>query len=402
MLPTYKQEVLIPSSSGAINTLESLLPLERARLVRLCARLTGNIDAAEDLAQETLLEAWKNFHKLQDHDDPSQQAKWLSAIARNVCMRWASRRGRDLSHLVSLDQDEDMSETRIESLTTDTYAIEIELERDELALLLDRALALLSPGTRDVLIARYLHESPHAEIAARLGLSEDALVQRLHRGKLALRRVITTHMSEEAEAYGMAVPAEERLQQETRIWCPMCGKGRLTKYDNPQEHSTGFFCPHCWHIAYTPLPAGNTLKSPRCILAHQLAWLGDYYWQAINTGRVTCGSCGSLAQAVICVPQDIPEEYRLAGALAYHSTYILCPCCSAEDINPLPHLTLDLSEARQFWHRHPRIQWLPGNDIEHEGQPALISSFQSLAEHTRLDVILQRDTLKVLSIHEDR
>ncbi|MBA2678430.1 MAG: hypothetical protein H0U76_08565, partial [Ktedonobacteraceae bacterium] len=53
MLQTYKQETPIPSSSGAINTLESLLPLERARLVRLCARLTGNVDAAEDLAQET-------------------------------------------------------------------------------------------------------------------------------------------------------------------------------------------------------------------------------------------------------------------------------------------------------------------------------------------------------------
>ena len=30
---------------------------ERARLVRLCARLTGDPTAAEDLAQETLVEA---------------------------------------------------------------------------------------------------------------------------------------------------------------------------------------------------------------------------------------------------------------------------------------------------------------------------------------------------------
>ena len=67
--------------------------------------------------------------------------------------------------------------------------------------MLDRALALLPPVTRDVLIERYIHESPDAEIAGRLGLSEDALVQRLYRGKLALRRVITTHMSEEASVW---------------------------------------------------------------------------------------------------------------------------------------------------------------------------------------------------------
>ena len=36
---------------------EAALRLERARLVRLCARFTGDVDAAEDLAQETLCEA---------------------------------------------------------------------------------------------------------------------------------------------------------------------------------------------------------------------------------------------------------------------------------------------------------------------------------------------------------
>ena len=32
---------------------------ERRRLVRLCATISGDRDAAEDLAQETLLEAWR-------------------------------------------------------------------------------------------------------------------------------------------------------------------------------------------------------------------------------------------------------------------------------------------------------------------------------------------------------
>jgi DNA-directed RNA polymerase specialized sigma24 family protein len=68
-------------------------PERRRRLVRLCATISGDAQAAEDLAQETLLEAWRNAHKLHD---PSGADRWVAAIARNVCLRWARRRGRDV------------------------------------------------------------------------------------------------------------------------------------------------------------------------------------------------------------------------------------------------------------------------------------------------------------------
>src|SRR5215213_10295680 len=75
--------------------LEMLLLAERPRLVRLCARLSGNRDAAEDLAQETLLQAWKHWDRLYSWD---QAAAWLSGIARNVCLHWARRHYRDEAH----------------------------------------------------------------------------------------------------------------------------------------------------------------------------------------------------------------------------------------------------------------------------------------------------------------
>src|SRR5215211_2105052 len=55
-------------------------PERRRRLVRLCATISGDSNAAEDLAQETLLEAWRNAHKLHD---PSGADRWLAAIARS-------------------------------------------------------------------------------------------------------------------------------------------------------------------------------------------------------------------------------------------------------------------------------------------------------------------------------
>ncbi|MEO7001577.1 MAG: RNA polymerase sigma factor, partial [Ktedonobacterales bacterium] len=160
-------------------SLDRALAEERARLVALCTRLTGNADAADDLAQETLVEAWRSLTRLRDADG---LGPWLSAIARNVCLRWQRAHGRDLAHratLPSLDHGDEADAM----LTLDDLAVgaddgadfTLALERYELATLLDRALGLLPTETRAALVASYVDELPQAEVAARLGVSEGAL-----------------------------------------------------------------------------------------------------------------------------------------------------------------------------------------------------------------------------------
>lgn len=154
--------------------LEGELSLERGRLMRLCARLSSDVDAAEDLAQETLLEAWRHLQELRD---PERRSPWLSGIARNVCLRWTRSRARDRAQLLQPNQSE--ASLDLEERLADSFDLELELERDELVALLDRAMALLPPETRAVLIARYIRDSPHAEIAAWLGLSDGAVKMKL-------------------------------------------------------------------------------------------------------------------------------------------------------------------------------------------------------------------------------
>lgn len=69
---------------GIGQNIETVLITERPRLVRLCTRITGQVDVAEDLVQETLLEAWRHLHSLHD---PAKFPQWLSGIVRNVCLR---------------------------------------------------------------------------------------------------------------------------------------------------------------------------------------------------------------------------------------------------------------------------------------------------------------------------
>jgi DNA-directed RNA polymerase specialized sigma24 family protein len=63
----------------------------RERLVRLCARLTGDPDAAEDLAQDALVVAWHERERLRD---PAAYNSWVVGIAANLCRRHLRRQAR--------------------------------------------------------------------------------------------------------------------------------------------------------------------------------------------------------------------------------------------------------------------------------------------------------------------
>lgn len=202
----------------------NMSPEERIRLVRLCAKITGNVDVAEDLAQETLLEVWRYEHTLRD---PARRVQWVSGIARNVCLRWLRKRRHDLSHLAQVqpDQvDQYISSAMLEDTLAADFDIEVELERKELITLLDRALALLPLETRTVLIKRYIEESPLAEIAAELSTNVGAVAMRLQRGKLTLRRVLTSDMRQEIAPYTI---------QATTVW--FCSAFVLTGQDMAQR-----------------------------------------------------------------------------------------------------------------------------------------------------------------------
>src|SRR5262245_31515202 len=155
---------MLPTSPPSSTTLQDTLIHERPRLIGLCASLIHNRDAAEDLVQETLYEAWRSRSELRDSD---RAAQWLTGIARNVCLRWRQRERREaarypISLMTQGSGEDDHPAGAALDMLTDDFDLERELERHELAALLDRAMAILSPETRAILVGRYVERWPHA------------------------------------------------------------------------------------------------------------------------------------------------------------------------------------------------------------------------------------------------
>ncbi len=389
----------MPPSPAASDAWIAALPLQRSRLVRYCSQRTRNVDAAEDLAQETLFEAWRHLHKLHD---PEGLERWLGAIARNVCRRWARGRGNELAHHAPSAPDQDDDAASWEEMVAGDFDLEVELERTELVELLDRAMALLPPDTRQVLLQRYVREAPQEEIARQLGVTESAVEARLQRGKLALRRTLTTRFRQDAVAYGLVAALGDGLQ-ETRIWCPGCGRRRVEGHLQADHGELLLQCPDCSQQGVRnclDAHKGNALQGLRGYkpaLSRVLDSIYRLFQVNAVDGVVCCPRCRSG------MPIQVESLSERSPRWGFSSTIsIRCSQCGIEGIDDSESwhsLTWSLPEVRRFWREHPRMRFLPVRETEVDGSPAVVTALESLTDGARVDAIFLRATGKVLRVN---
>jgi RNA polymerase sigma-70 factor (ECF subfamily) len=206
---------------------------ERRRVSRLCVVLTGDPAAADDLAQETLLQAWRIRDRLVD---PAARGPWLDAIARHVCRRCRTRQGRIGVHelpgepagTAHADQDELLDH----------------LEHEELAVLLERALSRLPSETRQALVARYVDDLAPAEIAAGLGLSPQAVSMRLVRGRSRIRQLLETELVDDPLAQAW-VGRHGVAWRATRVPCASCGRPGTSMRRDTRVGAVELRCDSC-------------------------------------------------------------------------------------------------------------------------------------------------------------
>jgi RNA polymerase sigma-70 factor (ECF subfamily) len=143
----------------------------------LYARVGGNQTVAEDLLQETLLEAVRSTAGFRGD---AALSTWLCTIARRRLARHyeAERRAEAVRQGLRLVEDgaEDPEVARFD-------------RRDEVV----RALGQLSPLHRQVLVLKYLDGSSVEQIADELGRTRVQIQSLLQRARESLRRELADH-----------------------------------------------------------------------------------------------------------------------------------------------------------------------------------------------------------------
>ena len=173
-------------------------------IYRLGLRLMGNEAEAEDVLQETFMNA---FRAIESFEGRSGLGTWLYRIAYNAAMM---RLRKPAPYTVSVE----------ETIAGETMAVvprqlfdwcclpEEDFASDEVRAELEQAIRELPDSLKTVFIMRELEGFSTAETADALELSEGAVKVRLHRARLWLRERLTPYFTElardgqEMERYG--------------------------------------------------------------------------------------------------------------------------------------------------------------------------------------------------------
>jgi RNA polymerase sigma-70 factor (ECF subfamily) len=137
---------------------------------------------ADDVAQETLLRAWRG---LCGFEGRSGFFTWIYRIAFNEAQRRLARRPP------TAEQPDEALEFLADSRPTTHAAV----EHRELARALDHALRRLAPELRAPVLLRDVEGRSTSEAAAILDLHPAALKSRLHRGRMALREQLAGYLT---------------------------------------------------------------------------------------------------------------------------------------------------------------------------------------------------------------
>jgi len=173
-------ELVTQSLAGNRDAFGRIVARYQSLLCSLAYSVTGSLGQSEDLAQETFVTAWK---QLADLREPEKLRSWLCRISRNLTYDELRRQGREPIHKAQ-PLEEIQESPALEPLPSD-YTI----SREEEAILW-RSIERIPESYREPLVLYYREHQSVENVAAALDLSEDAVKQRLSRGRKLLHEQV--------------------------------------------------------------------------------------------------------------------------------------------------------------------------------------------------------------------
>ena len=183
MTPTFASEdaeLVNASLAGNREAFGHIVSRYQSLVCSLAYSATGNLTQSEDLAQETFLTAWRQLAALRE---PPKLRAWLCGIARNLINNSLRAQGKEPSH--HAESLEEIGETH----SPEPLPIDRVISREE-ADIMWRSLERIPEIYREPLVLYYREHQSAEAVARNLDLTEEAVRQRLARGRKLLQEEV--------------------------------------------------------------------------------------------------------------------------------------------------------------------------------------------------------------------
>jgi RNA polymerase sigma factor (sigma-70 family) len=173
-------ELVGETLSGNRDAFGQIVSRYQSLVCSLAYSATGNLGQSEDLAQETFLAAWRQLGQLRE---PEKLRAWLCGIARNIINGFLRREGREPA------SEGESLESLAGSHSPEPLPRDHTISHEEQAILW-RSLERIPEIYREPLVLFYREHQSVGRVAAALALSEEAVHQRLSRGRRLLHQEV--------------------------------------------------------------------------------------------------------------------------------------------------------------------------------------------------------------------
>lgn len=174
-------QLVIQAQNGDRNAFSELVRLHAQGVLNVIYRMCGDMQLAEDAAQETFIRAWQN---IPSYRPQASLRNWLYRIAVNAGMDMLRKEKRILP-----DDIEDLH------LTDGRPGLESLVSQQERTILVQKAILSLPEASRAVLVLREYEGLSYQEISSTLDIPVGTVMSRLNYARNLLKAKLQPQLS---------------------------------------------------------------------------------------------------------------------------------------------------------------------------------------------------------------
>jgi RNA polymerase sigma-70 factor (ECF subfamily) len=207
-------DLIARAQRGEEEAFETLFHQYKQRVYALCLRMIGNMAEAEELTQEAFMQVFRKIHTFRGD---SAFSTWLHRVSVNIVLMRLRKKTVLETPLQDVSRGNDDGDQRPE-FGADDLALNGVIDRVRL----ERAVAQLPAGYKQVFVLHDVLGYEHNEIAAISGFSVGNSKSQLHKARTRLRSLLRQDLAEPEE-----LPVGSVRQPDTSVDRPAVRREQL-------------------------------------------------------------------------------------------------------------------------------------------------------------------------------